>query len=114
MDAEAKASLQLPSILREIDQHYLRGNRPAHSTVAKLQASSTQDPRDNLVEKPLPFSAPKPSNSLPAGSSKTSDKKVWREKKKHWYLNQQQDKGQKDTSSTPATGANSKTRKDMS
>ena len=114
IDAEAKASLQPPSILREIDQRCLRGNRPAHSTGAKSQASSTQDPRDDPVEKPLPPSAPKPSNSSPAGSSETSDKKARREKKKHRRLDQQRDQGRKDTSSTPATGANSGTRKDMS
>ena len=114
IDAEAKASLQPPSILREMDQRCPRGNRPAHSTVAKSQASSTRDPRDDPVEKPPPPSAPKPSNSSPAGSSETSDKKAWREKKKHRRLDQQWDQGRKDTSFTPATGANSGTRKDMS
>ena len=76
IDAEAKASLQPPSILREMDQHCLCGNRPAHSTVAKSQASSTRDPRDNPVEKLPPPSAPKASNSSPAGISETSDKKA--------------------------------------
>ena len=36
IDAEAKASLQPPSILREMDQRCPHGNRPAHSTMAKL------------------------------------------------------------------------------
>ena len=43
IDAEAKASLQPPSILREMDQRCPRGNRLAY-TVAKFQAS-TRDPR---------------------------------------------------------------------
>ena len=114
IDAKAKASLQPSSILREMDQHCLRGNRPAYSTMAKSQASSTRNPRDNLVKKPPPFLIPKPSNSSPNESSETSDKKVWREKKKHRRLDQQRDQGQKDSSSTPATGANSGTWKDMS
>ena len=114
IDAEAKASFQLPSILREMDQHCLRGNQPGHFTVAKLQASSTQEPHDNPIKKPPLLSAPKLSNSLPAESSETSDKKTWREKKKHQRLDQQRDLSRKDTSSTPAIGANSGTRKDMS
>ena len=114
MDAEAKASLQPPSILHEMDQHCSYGNQPAHSTVAKSQASSTRDPCNNPVKKPpLPL-APKPSNSSHAGSSETSNKKARREKKKHRRLDQQQDQGRKDTSSTPATGANSGTKKDIS
>ena len=35
IDAEAKASLQPQSILREMDQRCPHGNRPAHATVAK-------------------------------------------------------------------------------
>ena len=82
--------------------------------MAKSQASSTRDPRDDPVKKPLPPLAPKPSNSSPAGSSEKSDKKAWRKKKKHRRLDQQRDQGRKDTSSTPTPGANSGTRKDMS
>ena len=78
------------------------------------QASSTQDPRDDPVEKPLQPSAPTLSNCSPNGSSETFDKKARREKKKHRRLDQQQDQGRKDISSTPATSANSGTRKDMS
>ena len=114
IDAKAKAILQPPSILRKMDQRCPRGNRPAYSTVAKSQAPSTRASRDDPVEKLPPPSALKPSNSLPAGSSETSDKKARREKKKHRRLDQQRDQGRKDTSSTPATGANSGTRKDMS
>ena len=114
IDTKAKASLQPPSILREMDQCCPHSNRPAHSTVAKSQASSTRDPRDNPVKKLPPPLAPKPFNSSPAGSSETSDKKTQREKKKHLGLDQQQDQGRKNTSSTPATGANGGTRKNMS
>ena len=35
IDAEAKTSLQLPLILREMDQRCTRGNQSAYSTVAK-------------------------------------------------------------------------------
>ena len=35
IDAKAKASLQLPSILYEMDQGYPRDNQLVHSTVAK-------------------------------------------------------------------------------
>ena len=93
IDAEAKASLQPPSILCEMDQRCPRGNRPTHSTLAKSQASSTRDSRDDPVKKPPPSSAPKPSNSLPAGSNETSDKKARREKKKYRCLDQQRDQG---------------------
>ena len=91
IDAEAKTSLQPPLILREMDQRCPRGNRLAHSTVAKSQASSTRDPCDDPIEKPPPPSAPKSSNSSPAESSEISDKKAWREKKKHRRLDQQRD-----------------------
>ena len=90
-----------------IDQHYPYSNQLAHSTVAKWQASSTQDLCNNSVEKPTPFSAPKPSNSSIAGSSGISNKKAQREKKKHWRLDQQWDQGRKNTSSTPTTGTKS-------
>ena len=48
IEVEAKASLQPPSIIREMDQRCPRGNHPAHTTVAKspAQASLTRDPRD--------------------------------------------------------------------
>ena len=50
IDAEAKASLQPPSFIREMDQRCRRGNRPAHTTVAKSQASSTLDPQEEPSE----------------------------------------------------------------
>ena len=82
--------------------------------MAKSQAFSTQNPCNNPVEKPSPPLVPKPSNSSLTGSSETSDKKARKEKKKHRRLDQQWDQGRKNTSSTPATGANSGTKKDMS
>ena len=51
--------------------------------MAKSQTSSTRDPYNDPVEKPLPPLIPKPSNSSLAGSSKTSNQKTWREKKKY-------------------------------
>lgn len=51
IDAEAKASLQPPSMLRELDHRCPRGNRPAHTTVAKSQAPATNDPRDEPADK---------------------------------------------------------------
>ena len=76
IDAEAKTSLQPPLILREIDQCCPRGNQQAHSTVAKSQASSTQDLRNNPVKKLSPSLTLKLSNSLPARSSEISNKKT--------------------------------------
>ena len=86
IDAKAKTSLQPPLILHEIDQRCLSSNQPAHSTMAKSQASSTQDPHNNSVEKLLLPLASKPSNSLLTRRSETSDKKAWKEKKKHQRL----------------------------
>ena len=114
INAEAKASLQQLSILGEMDQHCPYGNRLAHSTMTKSQASFTRDSRKNSVKKPPPLLVPKPSNSSLDGSNEISNKKARKEKKKYWRLDQQQDQGQKDTSSTTATSANSGIRKDMS
>lgn len=47
--AEAKASLQPPSFIREMDQRCTRGSRPAHTTVARSQPTSNWDPRDKPV-----------------------------------------------------------------
>ena len=112
-DAKAKASLQLPSILCEMDQRCSHVNRPAHFTMAMSQSSFIWDPYDNAIKKRSPLLILKPSNSSSTGSSKTSDKKTRRGKKKHRHLDQQRDQGRKDTSSTPITGANSKIRKYM-
>ena len=50
IDAEAKASLQPLSILREMDRRCPRGDRPFHTTVAKSQ-SSAWDLRDEPSKK---------------------------------------------------------------
>ena len=83
IDAEAKASLQPSSILREMDQRCLRGKQSAYFNVTKSQTSCTRYSHSKPVKKLLPLLAPKPSNSSLAGSSKTSDKKTWKDKKKH-------------------------------
>ena len=83
IEAEAKAGLQPSFILREMDQRCPRGNRPAHTTVAKSQASasSARDPQtEPSTEKAL---APdKPPHFLRSEHGETSDKKAWKEKKK--------------------------------
>ena len=114
IDAEAKSSLQPPSILRKMDQCYSYGSRLAYSTIAKSQIFSIQDSSNNHVKKSLPPLAPKSSNTLPARSNKISDKKASKEKKKYRRLDQQQNQSRKDTSPTPATGANSGIKKDIS
>lgn len=120
VDAKAKASLQPSSILREIDLRCLRGNRPAHTTVAESQASTTRDPRDESSA-PSEKTQDKPSLSSHLHSSRsenvdeTSDKK---EKKKQRRLDCK--RARKD--STTATGVNasnvantfSRARKDLS
>ena len=83
INVESKTSLQLPLILHEMDQCCQYGNQPAHSNLAKLQASSIQNVHNNPVTKPSPSFAPKPFNFSPSGSSKTSDKKARREKKRY-------------------------------
>lgn len=50
IDVEAKASLQPPSMLRELDHRCPRRNRPTHTTVAKSQALATKDPRDEPAD----------------------------------------------------------------
>ena len=102
IDAEAKASLQPQSILREMDQRCPHGNRPAHATVAKPQ-TSTRDPRDEPSEKPK-TSGPKQPNSSRPENSEIADKKARREKKRQRRLDQARDR--KGSESTPATGAN--------
>ena len=113
IDTEAKTSLQLPSILCEMNQCCSRGNQPIYSTMAKLQVFSTRDPYDNLVKKLPPPSSLKLSNSSSVGSSETSNKKARKKKKKYRRLDQQRAKGRKNTSLTPATGANSGIRKNI-
>ena len=104
IETEAKAGLQPSFILREMDQRCHQGNRPAHTTVAKSQASafSAQDPQtDASTEKAL---APdKPPYSLRSKHGKTFDKKARKEKKKK---QRQRDTEQAGKDSTLATGIN--------
>lgn len=101
IDADAEAGLQPPSILPEMDHRCPRGNRPAHTTVAKAQASSTRDPRNEFSERAQvtalwdpreePFEKtpdPKPSHhaSRSENFGETSDKKARKEKKKQRRL----------------------------
>ena len=43
VNAEAKSALRPHSSTKKMDQHYLWGNRPANSTVAKSQGSAMKD-----------------------------------------------------------------------
>lgn len=84
IEAEAKAGLQHSFIFQEMDQHCPRGNRPAHTTVAKSQASvsSVRDPQtEPSTEKALaPDKSP---HSSRFEHDKTSDKKAQKEMKKN-------------------------------
>ena len=86
IDVEAKASLQPSSILQEMGQRCLRGNRPAHITVAKSQASATRDPREEPSKKAQtqdkPSHSSHPHSSRPENVGKTSNRKEKKEKKK--------------------------------
>ena len=99
IDAEAKASLQPSSFIRDMDQCCPRGNRPAHAIVTKSHASSARDPRDEPSEK-AQYKPPHSSRPhfLRSKNGETSDRKARKEKKKH----RRQEQARKD--STPATG----------
>ena len=104
IEAEAKAGLQPSFILRKMDQLCPRGNRPAHTTVAKSQASasSAQDPRtEPSTGKALVPDKPPPSSRAEHGE--ISDKKAQKKKKKkqRWRDTEQAGKD-----STPATDIN--------
>ena len=81
INAEAKASLQAPSNLREMNQRCLRGNRPTHTTVPKSQAFATRDSRSEPSEKKSTQDSkrPYPSHSK---NGEASNKKARKEKKK--------------------------------
>lgn len=97
---EAKVGLLLISLIRDIDQQALRGNRLIYTT-AKTQ---TQDffMKDPRVE--VPKSKPLESKSLASSHTKQSDsfKKVQKEKKKKW----QKEKQNKKQDLIPATRVN--------
>lgn len=94
IDAEAKASLQSASILHQMNQYYSRGDRPAHTTVAKSQATGTWDPQ---AEPSPSFKQAQASHSSPylhslssrSQNANTSDKKS-RRKRKEQYRSQEQ------------------------
>ena len=121
IEAEAKAGLQPFFIFREMDQRCLQGNRPAHTTVAKSQASASSawDPQtESSIEKAL---APnKPLHSSRSEYGKTSDKKAQKEKKKkqRWRDAKQASKDSTPTigvnASSTAAGKTSSHRKDLS
>ena len=81
INAEAKASLQAPSNLREMNQRCLWGNRPTHTTVAKSQASATRDPRGEPSEKAPTQDSKRPYPSR-SKNGEASNKKARKEKKK--------------------------------
>ena len=104
IEAKAKAGLQPSFILREIDQRCPRGNRLAHTTAAKSQASasSARDPRTKPSTKKA-LAPDKPPDSSRTEHGETSDKKV-RKKKKKKQRHKNVEQAGKD--STPATGVN--------
>ena len=109
IDAEAKAGLQPSSFVRDMDRLCPQGNRPPH-TVAKSQASSTWDPRNDPSEKigpqasstwdprdepsekaPAQYKPPHSlqSRSLRSKKADTSDKRSRREKKEQYRQDQE-------------------------
>ena len=68
-----------------MDWRYPQGIRPTHTTVAKFQASPTRNPQNK------PYTSAeqaqyKPPYSLRSENSETSNKKVWKKKKKQRRL----------------------------
>ena len=144
IDAEAKASLQPPSTLREMDQRCPQGNRPTHTSAGKSQVllprdhgnvsfevkvTTTQEPcnspsdevptYDQPSHSPQLHSSHRYSSHLPSRSEnisvETSDKKS-RRKKKELYRQKQ---GHGRNSETPVTGIETtsrsgRVRKDLS
>ena len=103
IDAEAKASLQPSSFVRDMDQRCPQGSRPAHATVAKLQAS--WDPRNDSSEK-APAQHKPPHSSHPYSSrsenGETSEKNARKEKKKR----HRREQARRGSISTSANGVN--------
>lgn len=129
IDAEAKASLQPPSTLREMDQRSPYGNRPTHTSAGKSQfllprdpcngsfevkVTTTQEPcnwpsdevptYDQPSHSPQSQSSHRYSSHLPSRSEnisvETSDKKSRRKKKARYRKKQ----GHGRNSGTPVTG----------
>ena len=121
IDAEAKASLQPSSYVRDMDQRCPRGNRPAHTTASNSQVSATRDPRDEPSEE-APAQDLKRSHSSRSENGETSEKE-FREEKKKKQRRRDHERTRKDFE-TPANGVQapngvnasnaSRARKDMS
>ena len=75
VDTEAKSALRPCFSTKEIDQHYLQGNRPANSTVVKSQSNAIKNPRtkEPKFRGTKLFSGPQYSEF---------SEKAWKEKKK--------------------------------
>ena len=73
INAEAKTSVQLQSILCKMDLHCPCGNRPTNSTLAKSSAPSTRDSHDNPVKKTQTLALKRPNSSRPE-NGRTFDK----------------------------------------
>ena len=96
VDAEAQASLQPTSYIKEMDQRCLRGNRP-NSTKASTQGNSIRDPRtEESRSKPQ-----EPKASAPQHQAEASEKARKEKKKKDRRRDRERREG-----STPATGVN--------
>ena len=101
--AKAKAGLRLSSYVRETDLSYLRGNRPAHTTMHKVQTKGAV--KNHCGDD---FKASKGSVSPPASASIQDSKpfdKAKKNKKKKYWRGKRDSKEPKD-SSTPAFGVN--------
>ena len=111
---EAKAGLRPSSYVRETDLWCLRGNRPAHTTVHKLQTQGAVNRRDDSKAPKGPASTP----TFASTQDYESSDKAQKDKKKKQYKDKKDFREPRD-SSTPATGVNkpvvnSKKKKDIS
>ena len=93
--AEAKAGLRPSSYVRETDIQVLRGSRPAHTTVHKVQTQGAMPRGEDSKASKAPASTPE---------SEPSDK-ARKEKKKKQYKDKRDSREPRD-STTPATGVN--------
>ena len=98
VDAEAQASLQPTSYIKEMDQRCLRGNRP-NSTRASTQGNLIRDPRtEESRSKPQ-----EPKASAPQHQAEASEKARKEKKKKDRRFGRDRERRE---GSTPATGVN--------
>lgn len=90
---EAKARLQLSYYSHDMDNRFFKGNFSSHTILLKPQANC-----DKSSEKTLALQTQKRltqllSSSSRSDSSKTLEKKVWKEKKKKYYHECKKDLG---------------------